>query len=250
MPAPAPTDPIGILIIDRDKLVREGLRRLMLDRPTLQVVGEAENRNEALSLVKDTQSDVILLELDLGADNGLELLSTLLLLPLQSRVIVLTNVMDSNQHRKAMVLGAMGVVLKRSGSEVLFKAIEKVHAGEIWYDRSKMGGVFRDILQSANGRNANPIAAKIETLTPREHEVITLVSLGLKNRDIGERLFISETTVRHHLTSVFEKLEVSNRLELIIFAFGQGLAKLPDKTTFDVDESGKAITNLLELPSM
>lgn len=250
MLAPAPTEPIGIVIIDRDKLVREGLRRLMLDRPSLKIVGEAENRNEALSLVKDTQSDVILLDLDLGAENGLDLLSTLLLLPLRSRIIVVTNVTDSDKHRKAMVLGAMGVVLKRSGSEVLFKAIEKVHAGEIWYDRSKMGGVFRDILQSANGRNANPTAAKIETLTPREHEVISLVSLGLKNRDIGERLFISETTVRHHLTSVFEKLEVSNRLELIIFAFGEGLAKLPDKTTSDVDESGRAITNLLELPSM
>lgn len=250
MLAPALTEPIGVAIIDRDKLVREGLRRLMLDKPTLKIVGEAENRDEALSLVKDIQSDIILLELDLGGDNGLELLSTLLLLPLKARVIVLTNVTDADKHRKAMVLGAMGVVLKRSGSEVLFKAIEKVHAGEVWYDRSKMGGVFRDILQSANGRNANPIAAKIETLTPREHEVISLVSLGLKNRDIGERLFISETTVRHHLTSVFEKLEVSNRLELIIFAFGQGLAKLPDKTTFDVDESGRAITNLLELPSM
>jgi two-component system, NarL family, nitrate/nitrite response regulator NarL len=141
-------------------------------------------------------------------------------------------------------------VLKESGSEVLFKAIEKVQTGEIWYDRSKMGGVFRDILQTANGRNVNPIVAKIETLTPREHEVIALVSRGLKNKDIGERLFISETTVRHHLTSVFEKLEVSNRLELIIFAFSQGLARLPSNVIYGIDEDGRAITNLLELPSM
>ena len=250
MLAPVPTEPIEIVIIDPDKLVREGLRRLMLDRPTLKIIGEAEHRSEALSLVKEVQPDIILLELSLGIENGLDVLSALLMVSSQFRVIVLTNVKDSEKHRKAMVLGAVGVVLKGSGSEVLFKAIEKVHAGEIWYDRSKMGGVFRDILQSANHKNANPIASKIETLTPREHEVIALVSLGLKNRDIGERLFISETTVRHHLTSVFEKLEVSNRLELIIFAFGEGLARLPDKTTFDVDETGKAITNLLELPSM
>lgn len=250
MANPVSTDPIRIFMIDRDKLVREGVRMLMLDKPIFKMVGEADSRREALARIQQTQPDIVLLDLDLGPEDGLDVLNAILMLSLQVRVIVVTQAKDADRHRKAMVLGAMGVVLKDSGSDILFKAIEKVHAGEIWYNRSKMGGVLRDIIQAANGRTANPITARIESLTPREHEVIALVSLGLKNRDIGERLFISETTVRHHLTSVFEKLQVSNRLELIIFAFGQGLARLPDVRKFDVDESGKAITNLLELPSM
>jgi DNA-binding NarL/FixJ family response regulator len=108
------------------------------------------------------------------------------------------------------------------------KAIEKVHAGELWYDRSKMGSVLRDIVRNEHRKNADPIAISVATLTPREHEVTVLVSKGLKNREIGNRLFICETTVRHHLTSVFEKLGVSNRQELMIFAFSQGLAVLPE----------------------
>ena len=131
---------------------------------------------------------------------------------------------------------------------MLLKAIEKVYAGEVWYDRSKMGGVLRDILRDGNGKKSDPSAIKVATLTPREHEVIALVSKGLKNREIGERLFICETTVRHHLTSVFEKLGVSNRLELIIFAFSQGLASLPENEQYQSNGRGKSL-ELLEMTS-
>jgi two-component system nitrate/nitrite response regulator NarL len=230
MNAPAPTSlkPIKIIMIDRDRLVREGLRMLMLGQPGLQLVAETDNGSEGRLLAEREQPDVILLALQLGAEKGLDILPSLLTSSNGARVLVLTHVEDPEEHREAMLLGAMGVVQKEAGFEVLLKAIEKVHAGEVWYDRSKMGGVLRDIQRNGQSKKLDPVAAKIGTLTRREHEVIALISEGLKNRDIGERLFISETTVRHHLTSVFEKLEVSNRLELIIFAFSRGLASLPD----------------------
>jgi two-component system nitrate/nitrite response regulator NarL len=236
---PASSRPIRVMLVDRHKLVREGMRMLVSSNPVFQVVAEAENGAAAVLLLERERPDVILLALDLGAQTGLDVLPGLVSKSGAARVLVLTHVEDTEQHRRAMMLGAMGVVQKDVGSEVLFKAIEKVHDGEIWYDRFKMGSVLRDILQNGNGKKSDPLAVKIASLTPREHEVIALVSEGLKNKAIGERLFISETTVRHHLTSVFDKLGVSNRLELIIFAFSHALAILPDKVQYNGNGQGK-----------
>lgn len=232
------------MMVDRHKLVRQGVRMLVASNPAFQLVAEADNGADAVLFAEREQPDVILLGLDLGAERGLDILPGLLTTSSSPRVLVLTHVEDPEEHRKAMVLGAMGVVQKDVGVEVLFKAIEKVHAGEIWYDRSKMGSVLRDMLQSGNGKKPDPLAVKIACLTPREHEVIALVSEGLKNKVIGEKLFISETTVRHHLTKVFEKLGVSNRLELILFAFGQGLARLPDKSQINGTGNNPLVANL------
>jgi len=116
--------------------------------------------------------------------------------------------------------------LKQQAADLLLKAIKKVHAGEVWIDRSMMSSVLSDV-RSERHEETDPEAPKIASLTPREREVIALVSEGLKNKLIGERLFISETTVTHHLSSIFSKLDVSDRLELIIYAFRHGLAKIP-----------------------
>ena len=230
---------IRIMIVDRYELVREGLTKLILDRPGFQLVAEAGNGPNACSLAQREQPDVILLALDLVTENGLDILPGLLSSARESRVLVLTHVADREEHRKAMLLGAMGIVKKEESSEVLFKAIEKVHAGEVWYDRSQMGTMLRDIVRNGKAKKSDPTADNIATLTNREHEVIALVSKGLKNKGIGERLFISETTVRHHLTSVFDKLGVSNRLELIIFAFSHGLATLPGNGQYHGNGHGK-----------
>lgn len=244
MSAPDSSQPIRIMMVDRHKLVRQGVRMLVAGNPIFQVVAEADNGADAFLLAEREHPDVILLGLDLGAERGLDILPGLLNTSRSPRVLVLTHVEDPEEHRKAMVLGAMGVVQKDVDVEVLFKAIEKVHAGEAWYDRSKMGSVLRDMLQNGNGKKPDPLAVKIAGLTPREHEVIALVSEGLKNKVIGEKLFISETTVRHHLTKVFEKLGVSNRLELILFAFGQGLASLPDKSQNNNGGNTPLVANL------
>jgi DNA-binding NarL/FixJ family response regulator len=143
-----------------------------------------------------------------------------------ARVLILTGMSDTESHRRAIRLGAMGVVLKGQPAEVLIKAIKKVYAGEVWVDRATMGSVLHEMTRK-NVIQRDPDQDKIKTLTDREHQVIALIAEGLKNKQIATRLFISETTVTHHLSSIFSKLEVSDRLELVIYAFGHNLARLP-----------------------
>ena len=215
---------IRILIIDDHLLVRTGLRMLIDNEPNMEVVGQAANRAEALAVTKNATPNLILLDIDLGGEDGLDFLPELHKATPEARVLVLTGLRDLEAHRRAARLGAAGLVLKEHAADVLLKAINKVHAGELWLDRGMLGTLLREATQEAK---ADPEASKIATLTLREREVVTLISEGLKNRDIGARLFISETTVTHHLTSIYAKLDLSDRLELVIFAFANRLAKTP-----------------------
>jgi DNA-binding NarL/FixJ family response regulator len=121
----------------------------------------------------------------------------------------------------------MGVVLKEQPAEVLVMAIEKVHAGEAWFDRSTLASVLASFADPQHPQEPYSHAARIATLTKREREVITLVAQSLKNRAIADRLFIREATVRHHLSSIFDKLGVSDRAELMLYAIRHGLAEPP-----------------------
>ena len=215
---------IHVLLIEDHAVVRAGLRLLLESRPGLVVVGEAANHADALALATREQPDVILLDLALGAENGLDLLPRLLTAAGRARVLILTGVVDVEDHRQAIRRGAMGLVLKEQAPEVLLKAIEKVHAGEVWLDRAMLARVLGEMVSGA-AKPANVEATQIATLTEREREVIALVGEGLKNKQIGDRLSITETTVRHHLTSIFTKLGVESRLEMVIFAHRHGLTK-------------------------
>ena len=214
------------MIVDDHAVIRTGLRMLIEQDQTMTVVAMAGTPAEALLMAERERPDIIVLDLMLGDDNGLEFLPQLCKASPNSRVLVLTGVQATDSHRMAIRRGAMGIVLKQQAAELLLKAIQKVHAGEVWIDRSMMGSVLTDVRKERH-EEPDPEATKITSLTRREREVIALVSEGLKNKLIGERLFISETTVTHHLSSIFSKLEVSDRLELIIYAFRHGLAKVP-----------------------
>lgn len=218
---------VRIVLVDDHTVVRAGLRMLIESRPGLQVVGEAATTNEALTVAREAQPDIILLDLDLGGDSGLDILPELFTTAKQSRVLMLTGVRDPEEHHRAVRLGAMGVVLKEKAADDLLKAIEKVYAGEVWLDGALMARVLGRSGPVGEVAPVNPETARIGSLTEREREVIALICEGLQNKLIGERLFISETTVRHHLTSIFDKLGVTNRLELVIYAYRHGLAKLP-----------------------
>ena len=217
---------IRIMIIDDHAVIRAGLRMLIEQDQTMSVVAQAGTRADSLLLAEKEQPDIILFDLMLGDEDGLEFLPALCDISPNSRVLVLTGVQTAESHRIAIRRGAMGIVLKQQAADLLLKAIRKVHAGEVWIDRSMMGSVLDDV-RTERQQGTNTEATKIASLTPREREVVALVSEGLKNKLIGERLYISETTVTHHLSSVFSKLEVSDRLELIIYAFRHGLAKMP-----------------------
>lgn len=214
---------IRVMIIDDHAVIRAGLRMLIEHDQTMNVVAMAGTRAEALRLAASTRPDIIILDLILGDDDGLTFLPELREVSPTSRVVVLTGVANPESHRMAIRRGAMGIVLKEHAAELLLKAIQKVHEGEVWIDRSMMGSVLQELNRPGD---IDPEKAKIRTLTEREREVIALVGEGLKNRQIAERLFVTETTVTHHLSSVFSKLEVSDRLELLIYAFRHGLAKM------------------------
>jgi DNA-binding NarL/FixJ family response regulator len=214
------------MIIDDHAVVRAGLRMLIENNPRMRVVAMASSASEALDLLARESVDLILLDLDLGKENGLTFVQELRAANNGARILILTGLRDPAAHRQAVKLGAMGVVVKDQAAEVLIKAIEKVNAGEIWLDRATMGNVLNEMTGQGQGELDSP-DSRINSLTDREREVIALIAEGLKNKQIGKRLFISETTVTHHLSSIFSKLGVSDRLELVIYAFGHNLVRMP-----------------------
>ena len=217
---------IRILIIDDQAIVSTSLRLLLESSPWLKVVGETPKAFDALIVARTEHPDIILLDIDLGDTCGLDLLPHLLSEAPQARIIVLTGIRDPEVHRRAVHLGAMGLVTKDDSTEVLLQAIAKVHAGEVWLDRILLGSVLSEITRGGKARPVDPEALKIATLTPREREVIALVGQGCRNKQIADRLCIAEATVRHHLTSIFTKLGVTDRLELVIYAYRHGLTQL------------------------
>jgi two-component system, NarL family, nitrate/nitrite response regulator NarL len=218
---------IRILIIDDHVIVRAGLRMLIGNQEGMIVVGEAGARVDALAAAAHEQPDIILLDLDMGNESGLDFLRELLATAPGARVVILTGVREPEVHRRAVHLGAMGLVFKDKAAEVLIRAIEKVHAGEVWLDRSLTASVLSEMSHAAESKAPDPDAGRIASLTGREREILTLVCEGLKNKQIGERLFISEATVRNHLTSILSKLGLSDRFELALYSYRQHLAKPP-----------------------
>jgi two-component system, NarL family, nitrate/nitrite response regulator NarL len=215
---------IRVLIVDDHTLVRAALRMLLESQPGVVVVGEAAGLDDALSVTSREQPDIVLLDLDLGACNGIDLLPQLHTAAPKTHVVVLTGVRDGDIHRRAVRLGAMGLVLKDHAAEVLLQAIAKVCAGEVWLDSVLVADVLSEMTRPPLRPATNPEALRIATLTAREREVIDLVGQGLKNQVMADRLCISEATVRHHLTSIFAKLGVDDRLQLAIYAYRHGLA--------------------------
>ena len=218
---------IKLVLIEDHAVVSAGLRVLLESEPGLSVVGVADNREDGLALAAKVKPDLVLLDIMLGDDNSLDFLPELLANNPKTRVIVLTGSQDPQIHRQAIALGAMGLVLKEHASDILLKAIERVSAGEAWFDPSMMANVLTEMARASQGEKADPEAAKIAALTERERQVIHLIGEGLKNKQIADRLFITETTVRHHLTSIFDKLDVSDRLELVIYAYRHNLVQRP-----------------------
>jgi two-component system, NarL family, nitrate/nitrite response regulator NarL len=214
---------IRILIIDDHAVLRIGLRSIIEADERMAVVGEAADRNQAIALASTKQPDIILLDLDLGSDSGFDLLPEMIELVPDARIIILTGLRDPEAHRRSVLLGAMGLVLKEKALEQTIKAIEKVYAGEVWLDRSLIAAVLNDRSHGSRLQEQNVLMDKIASLTEREREVVQLIGKGLRNQAISEQLVISEATVRNHLTSIYAKLGVNDRFELAVFAYRNGI---------------------------
>jgi two-component system, NarL family, nitrate/nitrite response regulator NarL len=218
--------PIRVLLVDDHAIIREGLRDLIRGRPGMRVVGAVVCVADAVALAAREQPDVIVLDLDLGADSGLDVLPELLRVAAQSSVIILTGMRETEKRDRAMELGAKGVVLKERGAVELLAAIEKVHTtGDYWFEP----GAAKRLLDKQRSRadeGADPEAAKIASLTQTERELITCIGEGLDNRQIASRMHVAESTVRNNLTRVYDKLEIKGgRLGLLVYAYRHGLVK-------------------------
>lgn len=218
---------IKVAIVDDHALVRAGLRMLIDNESDMSVIGEAGSCADGITLVRENQPDVLVLDLDIGGESSLDALPDFVdATSGKARILILTGMRDAEAHARAARLGASGLVLKEKAAEVLIKAVRRVHAGEIWFDRTMINSLVLEMTRRDVEKN-NPETAKIATLTAREREIITLLGEGLKNKFIAARLFISETTVRHHLTSIYSKLAINDRLELLIYAHRHGLIAPP-----------------------
>lgn len=222
---PAETKQIRVLLIGNELVTRAGLRMLLDSKPGLQVVGEVDCSAGLRSAVKRTRPDVALLDPD---DNPVGVIPDAVpALVRTTPVIILSSASASTLVSSAFRHGAMGLVLKHQAPEMLVKAIVQVHGGEVWLDRRVTARFFRDLSEVGDSTQHTRDAAKTAQLTKREREVTTLIGTGLRNMQVAERLFISEVTVRNHLTSIFRKLGFTNRVQLVLYALQQGLTRLP-----------------------
>src|SRR5208337_1076447 len=204
---------IRILVADDHAIFRDGLRKLLEAADEIQIVGEASNGVECVKMLTKLKPDILLLDLRMPEKDGLGVLEEVNFDTLPTRVIVLTAAEDDRDVVRAMRLGARGVVLKQSASDLLIKSIRKVAGGEIWLDKRMTSEVMKAFAKSTEtGRREKPL------LSDREKEIVQLVAQGYRNREIGEKLFISEQTVKNHLHNIFDKLGVSDRLELALYA--------------------------------
>jgi DNA-binding NarL/FixJ family response regulator len=224
-PSKTDTTDIRIVLIDDHEMFLHGLRMLIEKEPGLAIAGQATTRAEAMDVVQ-VKPDVILLDLALGNENSIEFIPALLEAAGDARCLILTGMADPDLHLQAVRLGIKGILLKSEAPASLFKAIRKVHAGEVWLSRSLVSSAMSAAFGPGAAKTDRE-TAKIAELTAREREVISLIAEGRKNKQIAERLFISEKTVGHYLSSIFSKLEVGDRLELLIYACQHGLARIP-----------------------
>lgn len=215
-----------ILIADDHPIFRDGLKRLLESEGEFKVIGEACDGVEAVSMARQLVPEVMLLDLAMPRRQGLDTLRELASDPKSVRVILLTAAAEKEQIVEALQLGARGVVLKDSATQILLKSIRAVMNGEYWVGRESVSNLVQYLRTLVSPASAFPQRNKYR-LTPRELEIIAAVVAGFANKEIAQHFKISEDTVKHHLSNIFDKVGVSSRLELALFAVNQSLPFKP-----------------------
>jgi two-component system NarL family response regulator len=206
--------PIRILIVDDHPVVQAGLSSMLATQGEVEVIGSASSGEEALALVRQDMPDILLLDLRMPGMNGIDTLNALKEMKASARVIILTSFETDENIYRAVQAGAQGYLLKDTSQRQMLEAIETVHMGRRYIP--------------------NPIASRLaermlrSNLTARESEILEMLAKGLTNKQIGTALSISENTVRNHVNSIMEKLEVSDRTEAVAVAIQQGIIQIRD----------------------
>jgi DNA-binding NarL/FixJ family response regulator len=213
---------IKVAIVDDHTLFREGIKKILSLERDIKIIGEALDGEEVIALLGRTQPDIMLLDIKMERINGLQILPQIVEQFPQLKVILLTAQISLAESAKAIRDGARGIILKHAASEFLIKGIRKVFEGELWADSSTMTQVVESL--SRKYRVERSPDKNRKELSDREIEVVALVATGHRNKEIANKLFISEQTVKTHLSNIFQKLEVNDRLELALYAMRNGLA--------------------------
>jgi NarL family two-component system response regulator LiaR len=214
------TGTIRILIADDHAVVREGLRALIDTEPGMELVGEGADGVEAVSQARSLQPDVILLDLVMPRKDGIEAIGEIKQENPDARILVLTSFAEDEKVFSAVKAGALGYLLKDASPQELLQAIRDVHRGEPSMQPTIAHKVMRELQRSTN------LPPTEEPLTEREMEVLRLVAQGLTNQEIADELFISERTVRAHVSNILSKLHLANRTQAALYALREGLAPL------------------------
>ena len=221
------TVPIRLLLVEEQALIRTALRKLLEGWTNIEIVAEAATKDETLSAIQRSSPDVTLLSLGHHDHTDLRVISDVARASGQSRLLVLVSNYDEEFRIQAVLQGAWGILERDTAPEHLQKAIQTVSDGkEIWLDRASLAVLLTQVWRLRWHGSEGPLTS----LSKRERDVLEFLRTGCKNKHIGEKLFISETTVRHHVTAIFQKLNVSNRFELIARLHGHGVADLTGRS--------------------
>ncbi|KIO48606.1 response regulator [Nitrosospira sp. NpAV] len=218
--------PIRVLLIDSHRIVLFGLEKLIdSQRPKMEVVGRFTNCSEALSQMERLSPDVILLDLDLSIENEVDIILRLIATS-NAKVLVFTGLHHPVAYDRAILAGAKGIVEKKEAEETILRAIEKVHEGQLWLDNASISRLIKFAHQKT-AKNGNIGEKKLKTLTVRERAVVATVTshAGVPCKVIAATMNISERTLRNHLSAIYEKLGVTNRVGLWAYAHTHSLNK-------------------------
>lgn len=205
------SEPIRILVADDHPLFREGVVHSLAPEPDFTVVGQAATGEEALRLARDLLPDVVLLDIGMPGWGGLVAAEKITTACPAAKIVMLTVVEDEDKLLAAFKAGARGYVLKGVSARELAAVVRAAANGEVYVSPSLAAGI---LVALTRGRSADPL----EELTEREHEILKLVGQGLTNREIGERVHLSEKTIKHYITNILEKLQVRSRVEAALLA--------------------------------
>jgi NarL family two-component system response regulator LiaR len=217
------TEPIKILVVDDQIIVRKGIRALLATESQLQVIGEAEDGEEAIEKYETMKPDVIVMDLVMPNIDGIEAIRRITAKNPKARILVLTSFATDEKVFPAIKAGALGYLLKDSSPDELVQAIRQVHRGE----SSLHPTIARKLLQELSRPSQQPPTS--EPLTEREVGVLRVIARGLSNQDIAGELIISEATVRTHVSNILSKLHLASRTQAALYALREGLASLDDE---------------------
>lgn len=214
--------PIRVIIVDDHALIREGIKKLLELEKEIEIVAVAQDGEDAIEKVSKYKPDVVLLDINMPKMNGIECLKIIKSKFSKTKVIMLTIHEDSEYLIKTINIGAEGYVLKDADVSSLIKAIQKVVSGDIYIHPTLSSVLVKAYKRKEDDDEDDLIAG----LTRREYEVISLISKGYNNKEIGQELFISEKTVKNHVSNIFKKINVNDRTQAALFAIKNNITKI------------------------